>query len=94
MHTIVSPSLNDLMEELDQHEADISFGQDIDVAHKEIFSSGNSSESTEQSFLKWISKYQPCLFGRLGAKGQRGVAYDLCWLTTDDIEQGDRHYNQ
>lgn len=69
----------------------MSFGQDIDVAHQEIFSSGNSSESTRQSFLKWVSRYQPCLFGRLGAKGQRGVAYDLCWLTTDDIERGDYH---
>lgn len=94
MHTtanLSSRSLNELIEELDQHEADISFGQDIDIAHKEIFSSGNNSDSAGQSFLRWVSRYQPCLFGRLGAKGQRGVAYDLCWLTTYDIEKGDYH---
>lgn len=87
----LTPSLNDLVKDLDQHETDVSFGQDIDATHREIFSIGNDSESAKRSFLKWASRYQPCLFGRLGAKGQRGIAYDICWLTTDDIEQGDYH---
>src|SRR6185369_2677400 len=42
----------------------------------------------------WAARYQPCLFGRLGAKGSKGVSYDICWVTSADIRAGDRHVSE
>ncbi|WP_321911971.1 hypothetical protein [Burkholderia cepacia] len=84
-------SLRDLIAELDLYNAGTSFGADIDSAHREMFEEGVSEDDAAGVFVNWAAKYQPCLFGRLGAKESKGVSYDICWLTSRDIEQGDLH---
>lgn len=84
-------SLHDMIAGLDLHDPGMSFGADIDSAHRAMFEEGVSQDDAAAIFLAWAAKYQPCLFGRLGAKESKGVAYDICWLTSRDIEQGDLH---
>ena len=90
-HAPESSPLRDLINELEFHDKGTSFGEDIDVVHRAMFAPDASVEHASAAFLVWAAKYQPCLFGRLGAKQAKGVAYDICWLTSEDIEEGDLH---
>ncbi|HCT7642187.1 TPA: hypothetical protein OT834_002993 [Morganella morganii] len=88
---ITTESLFEIIKDLDTYSDDMSFGKDIDEVHKIIFTDEIGEKACCEAFLSWAARYQPCLFGRLGAKEAKGVTYDICWLTSRDIEAGDLH---
>lgn len=80
-----------LIDDLDVHEPDVSLGPDIDMAHQTILDPCSSKQVRSQAFFDWASRNQPCLFGRLGSKGLRGIGIDICWLDETDIRLGDAY---
>ena len=84
-------SLAGIIGELETYPEEMSLGRDIDAAHRIMFGSGADQAACQKAFLDWVARYSPCLFGRLGAKGTKGVTYDVCWIDTADIEAGDWH---
>jgi hypothetical protein len=82
-------SLGELLDAAEKFDLSTSFGEDIDQAQRLMFTRGKSLEEVQETFLKWISRYQPCLFARLGARHLKGVEYDICWITAADIGRGD-----
>src|SRR5262245_22132683 len=83
-------SLDDMIGSLDLYPEEMSLGRDIDAAHRVMFGSGADQQACHKAFTDWVARYQPCLFGRLGARGSRGVSYDVCWVGSADIVAGDR----
>lgn len=63
----------------DGSEAD-SLGADIDAANTLLLDPRIDPEAKKLRFRQWARSHQPCLFGRLGAKGVAGVHYDICWI--------------
>lgn len=86
--------LKDLLDDLDLHPREKSFGDDIDLANKEIFHLSSSADESCISFLNWVARYQSCLFGRMGARGAKGINYNICWITSTDINEGDNHLRE
>ncbi len=86
-----SGSLEEIIDALEVYPEEMSFGRDIDGAHQVMFQSGVDQQVCQKAFLDWVARYQPCLFGRLGAKGSKGVAFDICWIDSEDIRAGDWH---
>ncbi len=84
-------SFDQIIDSLDPYPEHMSFGRDIDAAHQIMFDSGSDHNACRKAFLEWTARYQPCLFGRLGAKGSKGVNFDVCWITSSDIKAGDQH---
>lgn len=84
-------SLDQIIDSLDLYPDEMSLGRDIDEVHKVMFGGGADQKACQEAFLGWASRYQPCLFGRLGAKGSKGVAFDVCWITRNDLMVGDCH---
>jgi hypothetical protein len=72
----------------------ISQGPDIDEANALLLDPTVDDDSKIARFRKWASRFQPCMFGRLGAKGLRGIRYDFCWINRDDIGRGSAHVAQ
>jgi hypothetical protein len=68
-----------------------SFGADMDEAHRVLLDGGASAERKEACLRQWASRHQPCLFGRLGARGLRGIQYDCCWIQGEDLARGRSH---
>lgn len=87
-------SLEDILESLDPYPQDMSLGADIDAVHREMFTDTADVQSCYDAFITWAARYQPCLFGRLGAREARGVCFDACWVTSRDIRAGDLHVEQ
>jgi hypothetical protein len=83
-------SLDDIIGSLDAYPEEMSLGRDIDAVHRVMFGSGADQQVCHKAFTDWVARYQPCLFGRLGAKGSKGVSYDVCWVTSADIRAGDQ----
>jgi hypothetical protein len=86
-----SESLDDIIDSLDTYPEAMSFGRDIDAVHRVMFDGEPDRQGSQKAFADWVARYQPCLFGRLGAKGSKGVSYDMCWITSQDIRAGDAH---
>lgn len=65
-------------------------GNDIEIATQEILS---TDLIDEKIFIlkKWLSKKQPCLFGRLAANDESTLGVGICWITEQDISIGDEH---
>ncbi|MFC3163524.1 hypothetical protein [Ciceribacter thiooxidans] len=84
-------SLHELLEHAQRHEPDTSFGADIDAANAELLDPLKSREDRCAAFLNWASRHQPCLFGRLGARGMQGIGIDVCWIDEAEIARGDDH---
>lgn len=70
---------------------DFSLGEDIETANRLMLDPGLTADQKQAVFFAWAAKYQPCLFGRLGSRGQRGIGIDMVWIDDDDIERGDHH---
>jgi hypothetical protein len=68
-----------------------SLGQDIDEAHEILLDPSVPDELKIARFRSWASRHQPCMFGRLGAKGVGGIRYDCCWINRDDLRRGSAH---
>lgn len=66
-----------------------SLGEDIDEAHIHLLDKSIGEAEKRARLLDWIARFQPCLFGRVGAKGARGIVLDVCWVNSSDIDQGE-----
>ena len=82
-------SLNDLLDRAEKHAPDTSYGDDIDTANAVLLDPQKSHEERHAAFLAWASRYQPCLFGRLGSREMQGIGIDMCWIDEDEIALGD-----
>ncbi|HEY8052652.1 MAG TPA: hypothetical protein VIE42_07580 [Steroidobacteraceae bacterium] len=72
-------------------DAHISFGEDIDDAHRILLDPAVPVVDKESRLRQWLHRFQPCMFGRLGARDRQGIRYDMCWITRDDVLQGTVH---
>jgi hypothetical protein len=63
-------------------------GPDIDDANVVLLDPAIEDETKIARFRKWASRFQPCMFGRLGAKGLRGIRYDICWINRAELVRG------
>ena len=86
--------LEELLRDLPQLPAEFSFGKDVDEANAVLLSDTVAEADKEACFRRWASRFQPCLFGRLGAKRSNGIAYDICWITESDLLWGSAHVEQ
>jgi FPC/CPF motif-containing protein YcgG len=84
-------SLHDLIMTAPQCSADTSFGADIDGVHKILLTPGSNIDAKVESFLSWLSRYQPCLFGRLACRDLKNLSLDVCWITAEEIARGDQY---
>jgi hypothetical protein len=66
-------------------------GDDIETANAALLDPGLTAEQKQAIFFAWSAKHQPCLFGRLGSRGQRGIGIDMVWIDDADIDCGDHH---
>jgi len=87
-------SLDEIIASLDIYPEDMSFGRDIDAVHQLMFGGDADEAASRKALLDWLARYQPCLFGRLGARGAKGVNFDLCVITWADIKLGDWHVTE
>lgn len=87
-------SLSAMLDSLERFDQSVSFGEDIDSAHRLLFSETTTLEEKQDAFLKWVARYEPCLFARLGARNVKGVEYDICWVTNHDIDEGDLYVSR
>jgi len=88
-HPAQTISLCDLLEKLPQYPSDRDFGSDINEANHLLLSDKYSIPQKIKCCFEWISRSQPCLFGRMAALGSEGLAVNVCWLSEDDIALGD-----
>jgi len=84
-------SLHELIAAAPHCASDTSFGADIDTAHQVLLDSRSSVDAKVTCFLSWLSRYQPCLFGRLACRDLKNLSLDVCWISEDEIVRGD-HY--
>jgi hypothetical protein len=68
-----------------------SFGEDIDETHRIVLDPAVAVADKELRLRQWLHRFQPCMFGRLGARNRQGIRYDMCWITRDDLLQGTMH---
>jgi hypothetical protein len=83
-----------ILSALGRHPEAISLGADIDLANVELLDPAIDPESKKIRFRQWAMRHQPCLFGRLGAKGVAGVRYDICWIDRATLCQGSAWVSQ
>ena len=83
--------LDDLLADLPQLDASADLGPDVMEATKTLLDDAAGEIEKEACFRKWASRFQPCLFGRLGAKNVGGIAFDLCLITRNDLSSGSDH---
>lgn len=83
--------LPELLAALGSHGEAISLGADIDEANIGLLDPQVDQEVKKRLFREWARRNQPCLFGRLGAKGAAGVHYDICWIDRAALLQGSLH---
>ncbi|MGJ3264273.1 MAG: hypothetical protein ACFE0R_13655 [Salinarimonas sp.] len=84
-------SLDQLLANSDVFDDQVSFGDDIDRAHEVLLDETRSHQERCDRFLEWASRYQPCLFGRLGARKTMNISYDICWIDEQEVRNGDTY---
>jgi hypothetical protein len=85
-----SSALKEALDQLPQLPKALDWGSDVNEANQKLFSEISKEEKC-QVFLDWAAKYQPCMFGRLGAKQSKGIAYDMVIVDDDDLNRGEGH---
>jgi hypothetical protein len=88
------PDLPALLAELAAGSEPVSLGADIDAANEALLDPDMAVEEKQQRFRQWASRYQPCMFGRLGSKGLVGLRYDMCWIDRATLCRGRAHVRQ
>jgi hypothetical protein len=94
------PTLLDRIHELPQYPPDHSFGEDIDAVHELLLDDRLPHDRKKAALLRWLETHQPCLFGRLaargarGAKGAKGLTIDVFWIDEGDLRQGEGHLRE
>jgi len=87
-------SLSQVINRLEVYEEEMSLGKDIDDASQAIGSFSLNENERHELLLNWLGRWQPCLFGRMGAKKGANVTYDICWINQVDIEKGDSYVSE
>lgn len=84
----MAESIVQLMAQLekDSWRTDVGFSLEVQNALQRVLVPGVSEAELVGTLNEWISKYQPCLFGRLAAK-QNSITY--CILRESDLKAGD-----
>jgi hypothetical protein len=82
-------SLRELIQALnaDPWRRDHAFSDDVEAAHRQLFAT-NDAEARAAALNEWLSKNQPCLFGKIAAK--TGLMR-YCIISDADLESGDEH---
>jgi hypothetical protein len=65
-----------------------SLGPDIDEANRVLLDPAAAVPAKITRFRQWASRFQPCMFGRMGARGLAGIHYDVCWIDRAALHQG------
>jgi hypothetical protein len=73
-----------LIEDKARHE--LGWSADIDRAQAEILAAGEDRSVIERTLNTWLSRFQPCVFGKLAATKQE-IAY--CVLTPESMNRSD-----
>ena len=89
-----APELEAMMASLPARCEPGSLGEDIDAANLMLLDPNMDQEDKKARFRQWASRYQPCMFGRLGARGFAGIHYDICWIDRAAICKGRTHVKQ
>lgn len=86
-----------LLDGVPQHDPGHSLGPDIDAAHDVLLDPSCSRADKRRALLRWLERFQPCLFGRLAARGAagggqaKGLTLDIAWLDDSDLARGPDH---
>lgn len=64
------------------------FSPDIQEANQVLFDADCDKTRIESELNRWLSRFQPCLFGRLAAKRE---SLSFCVLNEADLEVSDEH---
>ncbi|TDV19447.1 hypothetical protein [Paraburkholderia caballeronis] len=70
-----------------------SYGSDIDETNRQLFSTSDKTKKKEILF-SWAKRFQPCILGRLGASGKRGIQISVVVIDEQDIAKGDESLKQ
>jgi hypothetical protein len=68
----------------------VGFSEDIAVANEALYATAREGASIEPLMDEWLLKYQPCLFGRIGAR-LHSLTY--CVLNDADLQDSDESIN-
>ena len=91
-HEYTLPDIEALLASIPQHAPATSFGPDIDAVNRALLDPDLSIHEKQQHLRKWVSsRFQPCIFGRLGAKNQQGISFDVCWIDRATLLGGSAH---
>jgi len=66
------------------------FSDEVEQASAALFSTSDESKLAGV-FGDWLSRYQPCLFGKIAAK-LGGLSY--CFLSEEDLNESDEHIHE
>jgi hypothetical protein len=91
---LATEDLPEILSALGRHSEVISLGADIDAANDVLLDPAIDPEEKKVRFRQWAMRHQPCMFGRLGAKGAAGVHYDLCWIDRATLCRGSQWVSQ
>lgn len=89
--TVGHPRLAELLDKLPQAATDTHFGDDIDAAHTVLLDPAAELTQKRRALDLWLSRSQPCLFGRLAARqhgsigASKGLGYDLVWIDEEEL---------
>ena len=86
--------LPEILSALGRRSEAVSLGADIDAANEVLLDPAVDPEDKKARFRQWARRHQPCLFGRLGAKGAAGVHYDMCWIDRATLYRGSAEVSQ
>lgn len=92
--TSQAPDLAAMLARLGAGSRPASLGADIDAANVALLDPGIDVEEKQRRFRQWASRYQPCMFGRLGSRGLAGIRYDMCWIDRAALCKGRAHVTQ
>jgi hypothetical protein len=70
----------------DPWRARVGFSAEVETASRRLFAAQASEVDREAALSEWLQKYQPCLFGRIAAKGG---FLSYCILTEEDLASSD-----
>src|SRR5260221_13816767 len=88
-YSVMTTTLEALIGKLPQYPDSYDFGSDINEANVVLLSHDSPISQKAKTFFRWCAKCQPCLFGRMSAGDLKGMSFDICWITEEDITAGD-----
>jgi hypothetical protein len=91
---LATGDLPEILSALGRRNEVFSLGADIDAANVELLDPAIDAEVKKVRFRQWAKRHQPCLFGRLGARGVAGVQYDICWIDRATLCRGSQWASQ